>query len=181
MKRGLKLELVVTAPAWNEITDAPPRRHIRRAALAALDTAAAPPNVSLSVMLAGRQRLRALNREFRNTDLSTDILAFPAAAARDLKDDRDSAVFIGDLALSHEELRKTAGQFNASPCEQLAHLIVHGVLHLLGHDHDIPARARRMRRLESEALARLSLPDPWTADARRSLQHQSEIRTQALQ
>ncbi|MGR4001388.1 MAG: rRNA maturation RNase YbeY, partial [Alphaproteobacteria bacterium] len=164
-------------------------RYIHRAAATALNTAlnadalsekvseatdySLVAEFSLSVLLAGRYKLQRLNHQFRNINRSTDVLAFPSSepgdkiskisdnSASPTNSTNSSGVFLGDLALAHEELRKTARQFHTSPQTQLAHLVIHGMLHLLGHDHDTRKHTIQMRDLETQALAQLKLPSPW--------------------
>ena len=171
----LQLELTVAAPSWRALGPGEERlrRRIRRAAEAALAEGAPGPVrqgahkqgagglVSLSVLLAGGRRLQSLNRAFRQDDRTTDILAFPA-------DERgpDGVRRLGDLALGLEGLRRTARGFGAGDSDQLAHLVIHGVLHLLGHEHGAPGPRARMRGAEARALARLGLPDPWQGEER---------------
>ena len=117
--------------------------------------------VSVAVLLAGKQKLRALNRTFCNQDKTTDVLAFPADPAVAAFAHKEQTLPLGDLAIGWEPCLASATAFAATPRQQLQHLIVHGTLHLLGLNHKTDSQTRRMRSLESAALQSLAVPDPW--------------------
>ncbi len=117
--------------------------------------------VSVAVLLAGKQKLRALNRTFCNQDKTTDVLAFPADPAVAAFAHKEQTLPLGDLAIGWEPCLASATAFAATPRQQLQHLIIHGTLHLLGLNHKTDSQTRRMRSLESAALQSLAVPDPW--------------------
>ena len=143
----------------------------RLAALAALR--AAPDGQSLaagralSLVLADDRLVQRLNRDFRGRDAPTNVLSFPnlgADAPPDLPGAEPAA--LGDVVLARETLLREAAAQRKSPADHLAHLVVHGVLHLLGYDHERESDARVMERLEVEVLADLGVADPYrNADA----------------
>lgn len=132
----------------------------RRAAEAALAAAHACGPLELSILLADDAALRRLNRDYRGKDTPTNVLAFPAAAGA------IAPRPLGDVVLALETLEREAAAERKAPADHAAHLIVHGVLHLLGYDHARGAQARRMRAREIAALARLDVPDPYGRPAR---------------
>jgi probable rRNA maturation factor len=150
----------VEDPRWRRrVPDA--ARAVRRAARAALagqggngDAAAAA--ATLTVALADDARLRALNHDFRGRDRPTNVLSFPDGAARP-----DGVVQLGDVALAFETCAAEARAQGKTLRAHLTHLVVHGVLHLLGHDHMRPDEARRMEALERVVLAGLGVADPY--------------------
>jgi len=97
-----------------------------------------------------------LNRRWRGVDKPTNVLSFPAAAAPST-----APRYLGDIAISYETTIREA-QAQARPfAHHLAHLAVHGFLHLLGYDHQSDAAAEEMEDLERKILARLGMPDPY--------------------
>jgi len=98
-------------------------------------------------LIAGAAELRRLNRDFRGQDHATDVLSFPAA---------QTIGFLGDIAISFEHARRQAAEYGHAIGQEIEILMLHGVLHLLGMDHE---RDRgRMARAENEWRARLGLP-----------------------
>jgi len=124
------------------------------AAIAELIAGGARPYnmVSIALRLTDDAELHRLNLQFRHKDQPTDILSFPAGP---------HAPPGGDIAVALETTAAAAAKRGISLEQHTQHLIVHGVLHLLGHDHADDARADAMEALERAALARLGLPDPY--------------------
>lgn len=123
---------------------------IREAARAALRHQATGPG-ALTVAVSGDEVLRRLNREFLGQDEATDVLSFPSEA-----DDPDSAGrYFGDIAISYPRALAQAQAGGHSVAAELRLLIVHGLLHLLGHDHDLPEIKARMWQAQAEILAAL--------------------------
>jgi len=87
-------------------------------------------------------------------DRPTDVLSFPLAEPADLED-RDRALFLGEIYISVETARAQARTARRPLEREVAHLLIHGVLHLVGHDHVGPAERRRMKALESRLLREL--------------------------
>lgn len=125
----------------------PSRAQLRRWARAALDHDAA-----ITVRFVGRGEARALNRNFRGNDYATNVLTFVF---------RDSAPYAGDLALCAPVVTREARERRRTATAHYAHLIVHGVLHLQGYDHEHARDARVMEKRETAILARLGYPDPY--------------------
>lgn len=146
----LEVEIVRHGEAWapGEVTDA----MLEHAARAALDAApsVAPGGYQVTFVLTGDDEMRNLNRNWRGKDASTNVLSFPAGQLGELG-------FLGDVVLAHE----TMCEQNIALQDHAAHLVVHGVLHLLGFDHSEEAEAERMEDLERVALASLGVADPY--------------------
>lgn len=111
----------------------------------------------VTVLLADDETLQDLNARFRGKDTPTNVLSFPAAPS--------ARPHLGDVALGFGTCEREANEQNKPLCAHLTHLVAHGVLHLVGYDHEIEAEAEVMETLEREILAGLGLPDPY-ADAR---------------
>lgn len=142
----------------------------RRAAAAALATAAADGisarDAEISLVLADDATLRRYNRDYRNIDKPTNVLAFAAEdAAGAAERDDEGPLLLGDVLLARETLTREAEEQGKRPADHLCHLVVHGVLHLLGQDHQNETEAQVMERLEVAALDRLGVADPYAAAA----------------
>jgi probable rRNA maturation factor len=118
-----------------------------RALLAALGR----PESSLSILLTTDGRIRTLNRRWRSVDHATDVLSFPAHAPP------GSGPDLGDLAISLDTARRRAARAGRSVGAEVDRYLVHGLLHLVGHDHQGPAAAREMARVEDELLGRAGM------------------------
>jgi len=148
-----RIALRVEAPAWRAAMPGC-ERVARRAARATLAVAGKAPAGGLCLVLADDRLQRELNRRFRGKDRSTNVLSFGGAPAE-----------LGDVVLALETVQAEARAQGKSLADHVAHLVVHGVLHLMGHDHARAAEARRMERLEREILARLGIADPYRPSA----------------
>ena len=135
----------------------------RRAAAAALE--AAPElsgQVELGVVLADDAFVRTLNKEYRGQDRATDVLSFPVHEPPRLDPPPgEMPLMLGDVVLARETVQRDSASAGVGLADRVSHLVVHGVLHLLGHDHDEPDAERRMRALESRTLLGLGLSDPY--------------------
>lgn len=109
------------------------------------------------VVLADDALLRSLNRSYRGRDTPTNVLSFPFPSPPR----SEPARHLGDVVLAAETVRKEAAEQGVAPLHHLQHLVVHGLLHLLGFDHDNTARAEAMERLEAQILATLGIADPY--------------------
>jgi rRNA maturation RNase YbeY len=126
------------------------RRLVEAAATAAL-AAAGLAGHRVSVALVGDRRMRELNLRFRGKDRTTDVLSFPLP-------EED---YLGEVVISLETCRRQAEENGVPMDAELARLVIHGVIHLAGHDHERGKReAQRMRALEVRALALLAEQAP---------------------
>lgn len=110
----------------------------------------------LAIRLVDEREGRALNRHYRGKDYATNVLSFPA----ELPDGVDLPI-LGDIVLCAPVVAREAREHGKPLTAHYAHLTVHGVLHLLGMDHDDPLEAEAMERLEREILAGLGVADPY--------------------
>lgn len=144
----------VTVQHGVEGHDLPPESDFRAWAAAAL--AGRRPDAELCVRLVDEAEGRSLNRAFRGRDQATNVLAFPA----DLPEGVDSPL-LGDIAICVPVALAEAVRQGKQARAHFAHLTVHGVLHLLGHDHQAGDEAEAMEAAETAILARLGFPDPY--------------------
>ena len=146
-----ELETIIEAEAWEmALPDAE--------ALAARVFAAArarEPRLmgSAALLLTGDAAVRDLNARFRGKDAPTNVLSFPS--------DEPAPGFLGDIALGYETCAREAREKGVTLADHAAHLIAHGLLHLVGYDHIEDADAEEMERLETEILAGLGVSDPY--------------------
>jgi probable rRNA maturation factor len=157
------IEVTVEAEAWRTtVTD--PEHLCRRAVAAVLAReAAAAGTAEVSVLLADDRRIRELNRAYRGKDSATNVLSFPAGDDGAAATVRGPArpILLGDIAVALETTAREAAAAGRPVADHLAHLLVHGALHLLGHDHEDDEQALRMEAREVELLAGLGVPDPY--------------------
>lgn len=159
------IEVTIAAPGWAElVTD--PDVLCRAAAKAALDHAGILRNhvPEIGILLADDTEIRELNRVWRHQDKPTNVLSFPSGISPTAVP-AGTPLPLGDVALALETVRAEAMADRKPPADHLAHLVVHGVLHLLGHDHETVPEADLMESLESTILATIGVPDPWADEA----------------
>ncbi len=104
------------------------------------------PDGRLSVLLTGDRAIRSLNRRWRGVDRATDVLSFP------LHEPAGSAADLGDVAISLDTAERRARRGHRPLLAEVDRYLVHGILHLLGHDHERPGQARAMAALEASVL-----------------------------
>ncbi|WP_342360001.1 rRNA maturation RNase YbeY [Terrarubrum flagellatum] len=134
---------------------------VRRAAEAALAGAdiVTRADAEISLLLTNDATIRDLNAQWRNKDKATNVLSFPAASIDQLADARA----LGDIVIALETVLAEARDEDKTPADHLTHLVVHGVLHLLGFDHEDDEEAEEMEELETLILAKLGVADPYVA------------------
>ena len=126
---------------------------VERAAAATLEQQSAPAEDDLTIVLTDDEQLQDLNREFRDIDAPTDVLSFPSSEA----DPETGRRYLGDILISVQRAEEQAAA-GGHPLEaEIQLLVVHGVLHLLGHDHAEAEEKARMWAAQAEVLARLGL------------------------
>ncbi len=112
---------------------------------------------ALTILLTSDARLKALNHDFRGKNKPTNVLSFPAAA--------NDEGYLGDVALAFGVTEAEALKAGKRFADHAVHLVIHGVLHLLGFDHVTHAQAKKMEPLETRLLARLGIDDPYAEAA----------------
>jgi probable rRNA maturation factor len=120
----------------------------------------------VSVTLVGDRAMRTLNRTHRGKDASTDVLSFPlhppeAFRRRPARPPREPELLLGDVVVSLDTARRQAADYDAPLERELERLLIHGVLHLCGHDHLIPAQRRAMEREERRLARAIGMPWPY--------------------
>lgn len=109
----------------------------------------------LSVVFTGDAEVRRLNRRYRGKDKTTDVLAFPLREGKALKPGLPGAGALGDVVISVPQARRQARAAGKDAVEEMAMLLTHGILHLLGHDHATKRQEKRMFGLQDKILRKL--------------------------
>jgi probable rRNA maturation factor len=115
------------------------------------------------IVFSGDAEVQGLNRTYRGKDKPTNVLSFPAAPVPAVAQNAADARPLGDVIIALETLLAEATEQNIPPMHHLQHLAIHGVLHLLGFDHETDADAALMEGIETAILARVGVPDPYAA------------------
>jgi len=136
------VEVIIADPAW--------RRFVARPEAVARQ-AAGTTGGAATIVLASDAEVKRLNARHRDRNKPTNVLTFEPAAPG----------LPGEIVLALGTVRREAQAAQRRPADHLAHLVVHGMLHLQGHDHGEAGEARRMEMAESRALGRLRRPNPW--------------------
>ena len=134
----------------------PQRTSFARWVAAAVAAARRRRATELSIRLVGVDEGRLLNVQYRGRDYATNVLSFPADLPPGLR-----LPLIGDLVICAPVVAREAAEQGKTARDHYAHLTVHGVLHLLGYDHEADADAERMEALETRVLAGLGIADPY--------------------
>ena len=165
----LDLDVSVACPLWTEtLPDAAELSKTAAAAafrMASLDGGASS-KAEASIVLADDDFVRGLNRDYRGRDEPTNVLSFPASAPDDGRapptpQPPGAPRLLGDIVVAYETVIGEAPRQGKTPGDHLSHLVVHGMLHLLGLDHQKPESAEAMERLEIEILAGLDIANPY--------------------
>ena len=120
-------------------------------------------SAELSIRLTSDAEVQALNRDYRGKDKPTNVLSFPMLDVDELAqlDEMQGEILLGDIVLAHETCAREAAERGISLADHATHLIVHGTLHLLGHDHLEDEEAEAMERIERDVLQGLGLHNPY--------------------
>ena len=130
-----------------------PQIHVRQLKGAAqkLLRAVGRPDSEISVLLTDDVAIRELNRTHRGKDKPTDVLSFPS----------DDNALLGDIAISVETARRQAAEYDAPLQNEIYRLLIHGLLHVLGHDHHEPAERAAMEAEERRLASAIAMPWPY--------------------
>lgn len=161
----MQIDVALICPDWADAVDDAPSlvQHTAEQAANACITACPgrkPIDIELSIALADDMKVQELNKQFRGIDKPTNVLAFPAG-----DEPCTGSIMLGDIIVACETVRREAAAAQKSVSDHLSHLIVHGVLHLFGFDHQDDAEAAQMEACESRILARLGIADPYADSA----------------
>ena len=170
VRPSLEIDVRQTAAGWADaLADA--EATVRRAAAAAFAAGGAglaPGLYEVSLVLTDDETIRGLNRDWRGRDAPTNVLSFPAlddAPSANLPVDMEAERLLGDVVIALETTAREATRECKTLADHLTHLAVHGMLHLLGCDHETDAEAEVMEGLEKDILSGLGVADPYADGA----------------
>ncbi|MBF9043516.1 rRNA maturation RNase YbeY [Rhodobacterales bacterium HKCCE4037] len=165
----MDIDVLIEAEAWDALDLQAIAEKVAHAAFTELDLA--PEGFSLSLLAADDARIATLNAEFRGKPTPTNVLSWPsedrAAATPGAIPELPKAdlsrppVEVGDIALAYETCAREAEEGGKPLAHHVTHLILHGLLHCLGFDHENDPDAALMESLETRVLATLGVPDPY--------------------
>ena len=167
------IAILITCSSWERaLQDA--AGETRRAVAATLNAVGVADAVAeVSVLLTDDEEIQTLNRDWREQDKPTNVLSFPAmevqAGTLPVAEFTGQSLALGDVALAYQTVALEAGTLGIPFGNHFDHLVVHGVLHLLGYDHQSGAEAELMEDLERQVLAGLGIPDPYKLDPSKTL------------
>ena len=150
------IDIFIEAGAWP--AEAELTRLVDRAVAAAFAETGVSGASELSVVFADDAHIQTLNAEWRGKDKPTNVLSFPAFP---FPKGGPLPPMLGDIVLAFETVAREAALEDKPVENHITHLVIHGLLHLLGHDHETDAEAEEMEAIERAALARLAIPDPY--------------------
>ncbi len=160
----LKIDVLVDSENWKNAAAA---KGVVRRALRQAATALSTRTAELAIVLTDDAEVRRLNRNWRGVDAPTNVLSFATKNPGDRVDEQLGTQLVGnhlgDIVLAYETVKREAHREGKPFDHHLAHLVVHGFLHLLGYDHANDAQARRMETTERAILHDLAVPDPYRA------------------
>ncbi len=151
---SIAVDIAVESPLWDAFEDAGALAETAIGAALRHVHAKLHADAEISLLLCDDAFIRGLNARWRGQDRPTNVLSFPAA-------DPAASPILGDIAIAYETMAREAEEEGKSLRAHFSHLVVHGVLHLVGYDHQDEAEAEVMERLEREILAMLGIEDPY--------------------
>ena len=158
------MDLDIEIDGWPKDFDWPDLAEQALEAVEAVEPALANERLSASLLFTLDEEVRVLNREWRTKDKPTNVLSFPMMTRAELTalTPQGGPEMLGDIALAFETCAREAAEKGVGIKEHAAHLIVHGLLHLAGHDHELgDTEAAAMEALEIKALAQMGIADPY--------------------
>ncbi len=147
------IDILYESPLWKPVLRGAKKKLVTEVVEAAL-AGSAKRHASVTVLLTDDAHMRKLNHDFRGKDKATNVLSFASSF-------QGEDFFLGDLALGFETIKREAKAQGKRFEDHLAHMLVHGTLHLLGHDHQGKREAQRMEKIEIQVLKKLGIADPY--------------------
>ncbi|HEV7325522.1 MAG TPA: rRNA maturation RNase YbeY [Bosea sp. (in: a-proteobacteria)] len=174
---GPSLDIRIQSRRWREVGDLKPRINAAIEAALVLAPVKPSPGAELSLLLTDDKRIRIVNRDWRGLDKATNVLSFPAAPPERIA----ASPVVGDIVIAFETVVREAQAEEKSVGDHLSHLVIHGLLHLVGEDHETEEQAQRMEALETAALARLGIADPYAGSEPEPMQPRQTAKNQKHQ
>jgi probable rRNA maturation factor len=158
---GLSLTVSQAEGDWSDGDALAGAIHRLAAALSCHPAATGTQGREATIVLGSDQLVRRLNATYRGKDTPTNVLSFPFKPR--VRADREGERYLGDVVLAAETIAREAAQRRLETVHHVQHLVLHGLLHLIGYDHATEAQAVEMERLETEILTALGLEDPYAS------------------
>lgn len=165
----IDLTVAIHDPRWNQLSADPEAEicHIAHHCFAFLHNRLSElyeadhqsRQLGIAVVLTHAQEVQSLNAQFRGKDKPTNVLSF--AADIDAMQPMDQELVIGDIILAYDVIAEEAAAQEKAMPDHMAHMVVHGMLHLLGYDHIVEEEALHMEQMERDILAKLGIKDPY--------------------
>ena len=157
----LQVEIIERDGSWADLKSI--SKIIHNAVVALVEYPKIPKQTSCEVCIAlsSDKDVADLNWKYRGKKSPTNVLSFPASAPSLVERPLRTSKFLGDIIFARETIEREAQENNVNFSAHLAHLTVHGLLHLLGYDHDVESNARIMEDLETAILSKLGISDPY--------------------
>ncbi len=159
---SLELAFCVEHDGWGDRRDLCAR--VLNAALEQVREQVPDGVLEVSLVLSDDSTVQELNQTWRDKDGPTNVLSFPAFDPEDPQVPDGAPVLLGDIILAYETCAQESVRDNITLDEHLAHLVIHGFLHLLGYDHQDQPQAEEMEALETAILATMGIQDPYKED-----------------
>lgn len=156
----IEIDFAAQGPSWGLRTEALKPAMTDTAAITLELAGIQAKNVEISLVFADDAFIRELNREYRNKDKPTNVLSFPQYEPDEVMEEK-SFLALGDIILAKETIEREAREQNKSFEDHTIHLFVHGLLHLLGHDHEEDEEAEAMENLEIRILEKQGIKNPY--------------------
>lgn len=157
---AVDLDIAAEAGDWSAFPDAESLVALAGRALSRHPEAEGLIGRQASVVLADDAFVQRLNATYRAKDTPTNVLSFPFEPPPGMPES-EADLYLGDIVLASETLQREAADMGVPPAHHLQHLVVHGLLHLLGFDHIEDGEAEEMERIETQVLAGLGIADPY--------------------
>ncbi len=170
-----RADVILVDDRWNGIAGLP--AFLSRCAATTLKRGGAKLGAaSVTIALSNDAEVRALNRQYRGKDKSTNVLSFPQPDFPQAEDEADDVPSLGDIVLAFETVEREAAEEGKPFTHHAAHLAVHGTLHLLGFDHEDDEEAGAMEDMETLILAEFDIPNPYADETPRRETASPQIR-----
>lgn len=170
------LDLVIKCKKWHEIEDI--EKKVTRIVKKLLPFTSLKPlldqktSIEIAILLVGSKQMKDLNFKHRGKNYPTNVLSFPSFEGAAIKNGKlkhlklhDNYLFLGDIICCFEAVQKEAVTEGKNFFDHLSHLILHSILHLIGYDHQKPADARIMERLEIKILKEINIKNPYNVNS----------------